>query len=486
MLIAAFLSAAAFQVTYRIGKEQIKIWDESSSAKNAVEMLASKHYFVVHTDGSPNRNDVKPPFQLWLKVISYKIFGINEFAVRFPTIVAALITMIIFVIFFVKLVKDYLLVMVVLAAIAITPGYIGYHVARHGDPDTLLMLFVTSYFLITFVLLEKYPGERNRYLSLLGLSVILAVYTKSIAGLAPLAGIAVYFLTQKKGYDLLKDYRFHLTWFSVIFVIALYYVLREIFDPGYIKAVYQLEIKTVSEYHGIPKHPEFDFYYLYLRFKAFYPMAIVLFLAFIPLIWSKNKVLRRLLLYSIMSAVIFVLGQSLAVMKNEWYITPVYPFLWVWFGITIVETYRIINRYLFYRWVKIVWTVSVILYLSHHFRIHYTEIFKKNQIITIKGKVFMPERAGFLLREVKKKYPDIRNIAVISRQPLRQVQFYTMKYECTDSSKFTFSEQVDTTMSRQYLLSAEKDFLSQVDSLFHYRIMYKNPNGFVVKTIDRK
>ena len=76
-------------------EEQIKIWDEASSAKNAIDMLKNGNFFIQYDDGNPVRDDLKPPFVLWLKMISYKIFGINEVSVRLPSIIASVLTLLV-------------------------------------------------------------------------------------------------------------------------------------------------------------------------------------------------------------------------------------------------------------------------------------------------------------------------------------------------------------------------------------------------------
>ena len=85
-----------------------------------------------------------------------------------------------------------------------TNGYMGYHVARHGDPDSILIFFVTAYSLFAFKLLYDYPKNRNYNFSLVGTFVILAIYTKSVAGIAPLLGVFIFFIINKKFLLLLK------------------------------------------------------------------------------------------------------------------------------------------------------------------------------------------------------------------------------------------------------------------------------------------
>jgi hypothetical protein len=66
-------------------------WDEINFAECAREMIVSKDYLRVQIDFQPFYE--KPPLFIWLQVLSMKIFGINEFAARFPNAIIGIITL---------------------------------------------------------------------------------------------------------------------------------------------------------------------------------------------------------------------------------------------------------------------------------------------------------------------------------------------------------------------------------------------------------
>jgi len=70
-------------------------WDEINFAEAAREMIVSDNYLTVQIDYMPFWE--KPPLFIWMQVFSMKLFGINEFAARFPNAVCGIITL--FVIF---------------------------------------------------------------------------------------------------------------------------------------------------------------------------------------------------------------------------------------------------------------------------------------------------------------------------------------------------------------------------------------------------
>ncbi len=66
-------------------------WDEINFAECAREMLVSGDYLRVQIGFRPFYE--KPPLFFWLQAASMRLFGINEFAARFPNAVAGLLTL---------------------------------------------------------------------------------------------------------------------------------------------------------------------------------------------------------------------------------------------------------------------------------------------------------------------------------------------------------------------------------------------------------
>ena len=74
-----------------LGAVHLFDWDEINFAEAAREMLVTKEYLRVNIDFLPFWE--KPPLFIWLQAISMHIFGINEFAARFPNAIAGIITL---------------------------------------------------------------------------------------------------------------------------------------------------------------------------------------------------------------------------------------------------------------------------------------------------------------------------------------------------------------------------------------------------------
>ena len=85
--------AVLFFIPY-LGQVHLFDWDEINFAESAREMLVSGNYLRVQVDFQPFWE--KPPLFIWLQALSMKVFGINEFAARFPNAVIGIITLLTF------------------------------------------------------------------------------------------------------------------------------------------------------------------------------------------------------------------------------------------------------------------------------------------------------------------------------------------------------------------------------------------------------
>ena len=74
-----------------LGRVHLFDWDEINFAEIAREMILTGDYFRVHIDFQPFWE--KPPLFFWLQVLSMKIFGVNEFAARFPNALLGVLTL---------------------------------------------------------------------------------------------------------------------------------------------------------------------------------------------------------------------------------------------------------------------------------------------------------------------------------------------------------------------------------------------------------
>lgn len=84
------LVAALFFVPFN-GGVHLFDWDEINFAESAREMIVSGNYLDVQIDYKVFWE--KPPLFIWMQVVSMKLFGVNEFAARFPNAVCGIVVL---------------------------------------------------------------------------------------------------------------------------------------------------------------------------------------------------------------------------------------------------------------------------------------------------------------------------------------------------------------------------------------------------------
>jgi len=205
-----------------------------------------------------------------------------------------------------------------------------FHAARSGDYDSLLTLFLLIQALSCFYFLET---KKNKFMYLFFISSILAVITKSIAGLLFFPAFVIYIVYRKEVSNLILNKHFYFGLFLFLATCSFYYFYRETLNPGYLKAVAQNELGghfLVDQDNN--KRP--FFYYI----KNFIQVRISNWLLIIPLgiavgLSSQKKIIQSITLFSILICSSFLIIISLAKTKLSWYDLPMYPFITLIIGI---------------------------------------------------------------------------------------------------------------------------------------------------------
>jgi 4-amino-4-deoxy-L-arabinose transferase-like glycosyltransferase len=89
-LLIAILAAILF-IPF-LGATHLFDWDEINFAEASREMLLTKNYAIPQINFQPFWE--KPPLFFWFQVLSMKMFGVNEFAARFPNAVCGIVTLV--------------------------------------------------------------------------------------------------------------------------------------------------------------------------------------------------------------------------------------------------------------------------------------------------------------------------------------------------------------------------------------------------------
>jgi 4-amino-4-deoxy-L-arabinose transferase-like glycosyltransferase len=319
----------------------IRQYDEGRLAINAYEMNRYGDFIVTHYQGEPDMWSTKPPLMIWLQVLFMKLFGVGEFAVRLPSAIAALLTCLFLTFFSVRYLRDSWFGIITSTVLITSLGYMTFHASRTGDYDSLLTLFTTIYALLFFLYCES---DNLKYLYLTFITIILAALTKGVGGMLFLPVLLGYAVFKRKVLELLKGKHLYLGFGMFLLFVVGYYLLREHYNPGFIKAVRENELGG-RYFHTIENHKEgFWFYYHvlvkhYLKYWCWLvPLGVVAGL------FHKDRIYRDITIYSTSLVVFYFLVISVAQTKLEWYLVPIYPFMAIIIGVFIHFVFTFIRN----------------------------------------------------------------------------------------------------------------------------------------------
>lgn len=331
---------------FRLGVGPIRQWDESSLAVNALEMTLNGNLLVKYLDGKPDLINTKPPLAIWLIAACMKYLGYNEFSLRLPSAISASITAIIVYIFSHKYLQNFKAALMAVLVLITSIGFTGEHVARTGDYDAMLVLWITIYSLAYFIYLHSETSKKTFYLTVITVALVFAVWTKGIAGLLALPGLLIYTAWQKKVRKLILSPQVYCS--DIIFlVLALgYYLLTEQYNPGYLQAIVANEL--TGRYGDLVPGgtPRGFFYYLAnIISYRFVPWIYVLPFCFMIVSLSEKKIFKDFNLFSYIYLASYFLIISYSKTKFNWYDAPLYPIASLSIGLGFSIGFKLIADY---------------------------------------------------------------------------------------------------------------------------------------------
>jgi 4-amino-4-deoxy-L-arabinose transferase-like glycosyltransferase len=282
-----FLLALIFFVPF-LGGVHLFDWDEINFAESAREMILSKDFLTVQINYQPFWE--KPPLFIWMQVLSMKIFGINEFAARFPNAICGIFTLLVLFNIGKKIYSQqfgFLWVIVYLGSIL--PHF--YFKSGLIDPWFNLFIFCGLYFMIEYWQQwekDKIPPFSKRLIcaSLSGLFIGLGVLTKGPVALLLFALTVIIYLSIqffRKQWKL-SQISAHLlplsTWIIIFSLTGGFWFILQIFNGNYKIIVdfiqYQKELFSAK----VAGHGGFFGYHFVVLFFGVFPASIFALKAF--------------------------------------------------------------------------------------------------------------------------------------------------------------------------------------------------------------
>ncbi|RYE25297.1 MAG: glycosyltransferase family 39 protein [Sphingobacteriales bacterium] len=174
-----------------LGQVHLFDWDEINFAECAREMIVSHDYLRVQIDFQPFWE--KPPLFIWLQVLSMKIFGVNEYAARFPNALTGVITLVTLFHVGKKVVNERMATWWVLLYAA---TWLPHFYFKTGIIDPVFNLFIFLAFYQVYQL--RHTDRKMLHAILGGIFIGLAVLTKGpVALLVAMLALGVYIIWNK-------------------------------------------------------------------------------------------------------------------------------------------------------------------------------------------------------------------------------------------------------------------------------------------------
>ena len=205
---AVLLLLTLFLCLIKLDAGGLAAFDECLYAQKAKEMVLSGDWLTQRYMGAPEHQN--PWLHTWMIASSFKVFGISEWAARFPTCMQTVLIILLTYLLVHWLTKRPWVALLASSCLLFSDYFFKY--ARKAHMDHLVtLLFLLA--VIGFILGRR---RNQRWFILMGVSAGLAVLTKSLLGLMPLAVIAVFIVLRREWSVLAKP----LFWLSLALAIA--------------------------------------------------------------------------------------------------------------------------------------------------------------------------------------------------------------------------------------------------------------------------
>ena len=260
------LSALAFIPT--LGVVHLFDWDEINFAEAAREMMVTGDYFHVKVNYTTFWE--KPPLFFWLQAASMHLFGVNEFAARFPNAIAGIIT--IAVIYFIgkkERNERFGMIWGLLYLCAFLPQV--YFRSAIIDPVFNLFIFLSAYYLFKALSDDE---KKNKKALLAGVFCGLAILTKGPVGLLLVMLTFMVYVFAKRfkvlptlaqvGIFALAVFVISFAWFGVGVIESGPWFIKEFID-------YQIDLLT----RPVAGHKQPFFYHFVVVFFGTFPLSVL-------------------------------------------------------------------------------------------------------------------------------------------------------------------------------------------------------------------
>ncbi len=261
--------AAALLFIPFLGQVHLFDWDEINFAESAREMIETGDYLTVRINYTPFSE--KPPLFIWMQVVSMKIFGVNEFAARFPNAICGIVTLLVLFNIGRKLYDNrFGLIWVIAYSCSILPFF--YFKSGIIDPWFNLFIFSGVYFYIR-AFNESTLKKESIWIVASAISIGLGILTKGPVALLIFGIVAVVLLVIKK-FNLPINWKNILLYAVVVAFVGGFWFLLQIMDGRFDMVqefiVYQIRLFNTKD----AGHGGFPLYHFVVLLFGVFPASI--------------------------------------------------------------------------------------------------------------------------------------------------------------------------------------------------------------------
>ncbi len=323
--LAAFICLWLVALVLRYDALPLQPWDEGRNIVNAYGMASGQGWLVPLYEGAPDHWQEKPPVLTWSVAALLRLGLPDLLALRLPSFTAVLASILVMWAVCRFALRDRIAGLIAGLLLLSSTLFLGIHVGRTGDFDALLSLFALCSVITFWAAVAGDGPVRVRWFAACGAAVALAIMTKGVAGAFAPAGLALFAALTGRLRKLLGNTSVWLIALASIGVCLLYYFGRELVDPGYLRAVWWVELGgrfgVVNEGHAEPEG-------FYLAVLAWGYTAGVLLLPLLAVgVLSPDKTRRALAQACAVTALVVLGILTLSRTKIYWYAAPVIPLL---------------------------------------------------------------------------------------------------------------------------------------------------------------
>jgi 4-amino-4-deoxy-L-arabinose transferase-like glycosyltransferase len=312
-LTLALLSALLLFPSLR--RQGLAGYDDAVYAHEGKEIVRTGDWWNIRFNGSLNFE--YPPLFLWLEASSFKLFGVNDAAAKFPSALLGFGTILL--VYFLTLELTGLLWLSLFAMLVLASTQFFLKNATHAMTDVPFTFFFT---LAIFLYVKGLKSER--YLALVGLPVALALLTRSVIGLLAIGIIAAHLVLTKRFKLLCSPWLISGLGFAVAVPSVWYLSQYQLHGPASFAS--HLRFVTSKIYVGsgaarwssILNYPEalLKYYWPWLPF-----LVAGLFIEIRAMVRQRNEAASLLIAWVFLVLVPFSLVQT----RYPRYIMPVFP-----------------------------------------------------------------------------------------------------------------------------------------------------------------